>query len=431
MWPPGAEATKDERMNEKRKRAAPTIDLTATEVPVPPDESHVQAAAAEPAPGQDEASPQDDAPDAPELSAPGHTGKGLWIGIFAGCAGAIAACVVLAGAWYAGLLPQRPSGDQAAQIAALQKQVEELRKNSAPAAASQDVEAFRARLGKIEADIAQLPPGDKTVADRLTSADNAMTSLGVALAALNKRSDDVAAKASQAQEIAAGNEKTINDLRERLQNAKQTASEAVDAAALATMQKRVDELAQSLAAAHAQVATVAGSEKAMRLALSAASLRDAVERGVPYRSELALTKSLGADEKTLAPLDQFADHGVPDRPTLARQLAQLVPAMMKAADDDAAAPEGFFDRLQANAGRLVRIEPVGAPAGDKPAEVLARIEVEAEHADIDAALSDIGKLPERARQKAAVWVNAAAARQKALMSARQVATDAVRALDTQ
>ena len=65
------------------------------------------------------------------------------------------------------------------------------------------------------------------------------------------------------------------------------------------------------------------------------------------------------------------------------------------------APSGFLERLQANASRLVRISPVNAPPGDTPSDVLARIEVAAAHADIAAALADIGKLPQAARAPAA------------------------------
>ena len=64
----------------------------------------------------------------------------------------------------------------------------------------------------------------------------------------------------------------------------------------------------------------------------------------------------------------------------------------------AQAPQGgFLEKLEANAGRLVRIRPVEAPAGDDASAVLARVEIDAAKADIAAALADIGKLPEAAR----------------------------------
>jgi hypothetical protein len=76
----------------------------------------------------------------------------------------------------------------------------------------------------------------------------------------------------------------------------------------------------------------------------------------------------------------------------------------------------------------VRIQPVDAPPGDRPSDVLARIEVAAAHDDIAAALADIGKLPEKARQLAADWITLAVQRQKALAAARAFASDAARGL---
>jgi hypothetical protein len=108
---------------------------------------------------------------------------------------------------------------------------------------------------------------------------------------------------------------------------------------------------------------------------------------------------------------------------LTRQLTALIPAMLKASGAQKP-PAGFLERLQANAGSLVHIRPMNAPAGDAPADVLARIEVAAAHADIDGALADLGKLPESARKPAQAWIGKAKARQAALAAARIFAADA-------
>ncbi len=133
---------------------------------------------------------------------------------------------MLAAVWYLGLLPAASinSNDQSAQIAALQKQVDELQKPPGASVDNQAVDALRQSVRKLETDIAKLPPGDATVAARLTAADNAMKSLGVALAALNKRSDDIAAKAAQAQEHAAAADKAVTDLRASVQDAAKTSA---------------------------------------------------------------------------------------------------------------------------------------------------------------------------------------------------------------
>ncbi len=101
--------------------------------------------------------------------------------------------------------------------------------------------------------------------------------------------------------------------------------------------------------------------------------------------------------------------------------------MLKASG--AQAPAGsFLERLQANAGKLVRIRPLDVPAGDDASAVLARIEIETAHADVDSALADLGKLDAAARAPAQAWISKAQARQAALAAARELAGRSARAL---
>src|SRR6476661_9865560 len=397
----------------RRKREAPTIDLTATEVPpaakaVPPSEPPPETRDAQPEP-------------APPPGAQFSTGS-----VAAGIAGAAVMSLVMLALWYTGfsLAPAGDTGAPRAQVAALQKQVQQLENRAAPAD-GKALEALRARVGKIEEDIAKLPSADKAVAERLSAADDAMKSLGVALTALNRRSDDATATGKRALERAEAAEKAVKELQASVQNVGKEA--AVAPAALEALQQRLAALEQSAQAAHAEIARTASIDTAARLALSAAALRAAVESGAPYADALAQTKLLGADAAALAPLQAFAASGVPGDRALARELSGLMPALVKAAGAGAA-PAGFLERLQANAGQLVRVRPVDAPAGDDPAAVLARLEVEAANADIDGALADLGKLPEPARKPAQAWIAKAKSRQAALAAARDFAAAAARAL---
>lgn len=410
-------------MTDKRKRAAPTIDLKATEVQDSKAGPKPAAADSAPAPEQQETPAPPPPPEPPRSEAPPPPPPHDFIKTYATPVAAAFAGALIGGALIWALLPG--SSTDGAQIAALQEQLQDLHKRPQPD--TQAVDALRQRLSKIEHDIANLPPGDATVADRLTAADSAMKSLGIALAALNKRNDDAAANAKDASERAAAAEKAVSDLRASVQSATQQASAAVDVGQLAAVQQRIGALEQSMADARAQIVANATTDKGARLALSAAALRDAVERGAPYGEELAQAKALGAGDGALAPLASFAGKGVPTQQALAHELNELMPALIMAAGVRDA-PGGFLDRLQANARSLVRVSPVNAPAGDKPSDVLARIEVAAAHADIAAALNDIDKLPEAARQKAAEWVGKATARQKALAAARAFASDSARGL---
>jgi hypothetical protein len=393
-------------MTDKRKRVAPTIDLEATEVPQP------AAAKAEPKRTAAEPPQQQESAAAASGPPPHDFVRTIAMPIAAGFAGAL-----LGGALVWSLLP-RPAGD-GGQVAALQKQIAELRSRPAPADA-QAVEALRQRIAKIERDVAALPPGDKAVAERLAAVDSAMKSLGVALAALGKRSDDASADAAQARQRAAAAEQAVGELRETMRNAQAPG-------ALSAAEQRMAALEQSLKETQARLTQAAAVDKPARLALSAAALREAVENGAPYGDLLAHVKALGADALALAPLAAFAATGVPSEPALAAELHALMPALVKAAGIDAA-PSGFLERLQVNAGKLVRITPLDAPAGDTPSDVLARLDVAAARADIASALTDIGKLPENARRRAADWAARALARRDALAAARRLAAETARAL---
>ena len=366
----------------RRKRPAPTIDLTATDVSAssPDHDAH----AAEPPPRDEHFSTE-----APEPAAENPVSNGAkpwnWAVarqiFFAGLGGAAIVALVFLGVWLAGLVPARYA--------------------SPVDAGSASVAALNERLAKIESSIAKAP-----------AADNAVKSLGIALTALNKRSDEVAARADTA-------DKAITELRDSVQGLSRNTSTSLSPADIEALQKRLATLEQA-------VRSTTG-DKAARLALTAAALRDAVIRGVPFSAELEEARALGADEKHLAPLAPFAASGVPSAATLAQELRVSIPALAKASG--AQAPGGdFLDRLQANASKLVRIRPLGVPVGDDTSAVLARIEVETAHADIDGALADLGKLDAKTRALARDWIAKAQSRQAAITAARQFAADTMHAL---
>ncbi len=395
----------------RKKRAGPTIDLTATEVPP------AQAAA----PSQPEAPPAADEPPlapaggaSPDTAAtrPGHS-----IGmatLAAGAAGAATVLLILFAIWLSGLLPLRhvTSTDTVAQAGADHGALDTLTQ----------------RVSKIEEAIKTLPTSDAGVADRLAAAENAMKSLGVALAALSRRSDDTAANASQARERADAAAKAMADLQA---STKANAPAGASHEDIEALDKRIAALESASQSARADISKIAtttsGNDTAARLALSAEVLRDAVLSGAAFSDELAAVKQLGGDDKALAPLAPFATTGAPTAPALAQELHALLPAMLEISG--ASAPEGgFLERLQANAGKLVRIRPVTAPTGDIPSAVLARIEIDAAKADIAAALADLGKLDGATRAPAQAWIAKTQARQAALTAARQYAAETARAL---
>ncbi|MDO8877250.1 MAG: hypothetical protein Q8M24_13035 [Pseudolabrys sp.] len=429
----------------RRKRAAPTIDLTATDVTtgdVP------QAVTPDPPPHEilGEPPPQAAAPPEPEPAAPPHlheakdqqrkslTATLTMPVLAAGVAGAAAMSLILLGLWLTGMLPAGDTGSDAlrAQIAGLETQVQDLQKRPAPVADTKPVEALTQRVARMEDSIKNMPAGtagDPALAGRVTAADNALKSLGLALTALNRRNDELAANSTQARERAEAAEKAVVALRASVQDVSKAASAGASSADLEPLQQRIATLEQSARTATAEIAKTSASDNAARLALSAAALRDAVARGAPFSAELAQAKSLGADEKILAPLSSYAAGGVPSEKALAAELSALLPRMIKSAGAPPASG-GFIERLQANAGQLVKIRPVDAPVGDDPTTVLARLEVDAAKADIAAALTDLGKLTDAQRAPAQGWIAEAQSRQAALAAVRQFAADTARSLGT-
>jgi hypothetical protein len=380
----------------RRKGPAPTIDLTATEV------------AAKSAADEPHSHSEQDAHEQTEAAhdfepANGRNGSSrkqgtAWQVLFAGFAGAVIMTAMLATLWLAGLVPARYDGSISADPAS--------------------IAALNDRMAKLEAAV-KTSGNDPTVSERLSAADNAMKSLGVALTALTKRSDEAAGTAADARARADASEKAMTELRNSVQDLGRNASAGLSPADFDSVKKRI--------AALEQLVNAAPADSAARLALSAAALRDAVASGAPFITELEEAKSLGADEKILTPMEPFAASGLPTVATLAQELRVLIPAMQKVSG--ARAPiGGFLERLQANADKLVRIRPVDAPPGDDASAVLMRVELEAAHAAIDGALTDLGKLDAATRAPAQDWIRKAQARQVALAAAHQFASETTHAL---
>lgn len=437
-------------MNDKRttpgggrrpKRAAPTIDLSATEVQ--PAAAESARPASEPPPQEPvvettagQTPPPEPPPEPPRADAPNTPPNDHWSSIrrhmtapvlAAGFAGAAIMTIVLLAMWLTGIVPIRYAGSTAtrARVAALEMEMQALQNRPVAAADTKTIDAaitaLTARVSTMQETIAKLPGAavDPALAERITAADNAMKSLGVALAALNKRNDDIAGTVTQARERSEAAEKAVAELRGNVQDVSKTAASGASSTDIDALQKRIAALEQSTQSVRADIAKTGAADASARLALSAAALRDAVFSGAPYATALAQTKALGADEKLLAPLAQFSSTGVPSSQSLAQELKTILPAMIKNAAPPAA-EGGFIERLQANASKLVKVRPVDAPAGEDAAAVLARADIAAAKADIPAALNELMKLPETVRAPAQGWITKVQARQATANAARSL-----------
>ena len=371
------------------RRRPPTIDLTATAIET---EKPAQAGGNTGATGD-----QTDAAAGSRPRGRRNFAGLLWPHAIGAAAGGIVVAAILIGLWLLGVMPSR---------------------QATPAAASNSTADISAQLAKIQAQL-QAMPAEQALAARLATVEAQTKTVSDSLAAINRRLDDIAVAAQGARERA-------DAASAAAKSATENSAQRSDLDALASRIAALESAIKSLSAATAQ-RPASANDRAARAAVAAEALRAVVERGAPYRAELAAVKSFGADQSAVASLEPFAASGVPSAAVLTQELAQLTPSLTKASVTESSDPS-FLGRLESNAKSLVRVTPVGVPAGDDPASVIARLNSDAARADIAAALADIGRLPDAAKALAEPWVQKARAREAAIAASRTVAADALAGL---
>jgi hypothetical protein len=414
-----------------RRRPAPTIDLEATEIARGP-----AAAATGPEPASPSGAPAPGAaaesPPHADAPQPGWAASVTWPLVGAGLAGAVLALGVV---W----VVSTGSNDARvaeARVAQLERQVADLTVQApADAANAATASDLANRLQKLEAQQAQLaaaPVADPALANRIAVAETQLKSLDQTVAALRQGSESAAA----------ANAAALNELAQKLARVDAPTAQPTEAlsediganaAAIAALTQRLDALEGSaktteskLAAAAADRDAQTADDHAVRIAVIAAALSAAVERGHPFAAELKAAQAQATDAQALAPLEGFAATGVPNLNVLVRELTSLEPALLQAAR--VPVEGGFLEKLQANAERLVRIRPIEEIPGDDPAAVIARVEIKAMRGDVPGALTELVNLPAPVRAPAQAWVAKAQARAAAVAASRAFAAVALVAL---
>ncbi|MBO0716688.1 MAG: hypothetical protein J2P55_05045, partial [Rhizobiales bacterium] len=283
-----------------------------------------------------------------------------------------------------------------------------------------------ARLDKIERAI-EAQRSDPALGSRIAELAAQTKALTDNLSALTRRVDEIAAISQSAgkQADTALNAAVAAKSASDAASKEQAHHEDVDAIASRIM--ALESTVKGLAAATAPLTSSGANDRSARLTIAAEALRAAVERGAPYQSELSAVKVLGVDTKKTEALEPFAASGVPSAAVLAHQLDGLMPTLEDASELHSG-DTTFMERLKSNAQKLVRITPLNAPAGNDPQAVIDRIRLDAAHADIAAALTDINALSDSAKALAADWSKKAAAREAALAASREIAAEALAAL---
>ena len=175
----------------------------------------------------------------------------------------------------------------------------------------QAIDALSARLAKLESalDAPRPPATDPALAGRVGALEGAVKPLVDSIAALARRADETDAAFRNVRGRADAAAAALAEL----QNAARTSS--ADHGEIAKLSNRIAALEKADRAVADQLAkrAASGSDRPVRLAVAAAALRAAVERGDPFAAELAAVKPLAGDAQALAALEPFAATGVPSR----------------------------------------------------------------------------------------------------------------------
>lgn len=350
--------------------------------------------------------------------------------IAAGGAAVAALALLLLALWGGGAF--QSDDPNTARIARLELQVRDLaNRPQAPAVDPRALAELATRVTAAEQAVARLPDLDARVTKAEVAAAAPRTSqseapLGVRINALEAAIRPIAdlRQGIDAASAAARDAKSRADAAFEAAQKTPAQAPAVAPAELQALAARVAALEQAAKSLEGKVAVTAGADRAGRLAFMAVALRGAVERGEPFAPELAAVKPLVPDAAVLSALEPFAASGVPRTAALARELTQLTSPMLSAAGS-APRGEGFLDRVQQNAERLVRIRPISETPGDDSATIVARAEAKASRGDLGRAASELGALPAAVRAPAEGWIRRAQAQMAALAASRKLADDAV------
>lgn len=261
----------------------------------------------------------------------------------------------------------------------------------------------------VDAEIAQL----RGEVAALKSADSAQAVAGLSQA-VDQIKADVASLQSTAQGAGSQDAAALGALDERIKAVEGSVSQlsqagqGVSQETVDGLNAKVGSIEQSLAAVTGKVDAQAAQPK-IAMAISAAALKSALERGGTFSAELETFAAIAPNAPEIAGLRQYAEQGVMARADIAKAFPDAANAMTEAATP-ADANAGFFQRLLSSAESVVKVRPVGDVAGDDPAARIARMEVAINAGDYGKALAEYAALPAEVQAAGAALMDKVKAR---------------------
>jgi hypothetical protein len=283
-----------------------------------------------------------------------------------------------------------------------------------PPAQTSTIEDLNTRVTNLEGKPAA-PADLGTVTKRLDALDASLSAIQKDVAGLREQMQAASTKI-------AALEKAVADT---------PAAKAAPAPDLSGIEGRVSKLEQQVVTAEAAKPAAAPppDDTALRRALAASALDQAVQQGLPYAAALATASKLSGEAAgVLKPLESFAATGVPGADALSRELLAQLPKLQPAREDKAAAA-GWLDHLRNSASRLVRVTRIDNAGADRAA-LLSRLKTSAERGDLQEAQKIVAKLPEQDRNVLKGWIDKVLARGAALAASRAFNQTAAAALSS-
>ena len=283
-----------------------------------------------------------------------------------------------------------------ARVASLESRVAALESAPAPglpAAAQKTLDGLAAKLDDVANRVASLAKADDTLGQ-----DNAALRRDVDT--LRHDLDAAVARLNAPDSLSPAEQKALDGLRGEL-------------GALDTRVGGLDDKIAALSAQRSSELQAAAGDLAAVLAVM--QLRDALAGSAPFATELKTLKTLAAKRPdlkqaaaALAPIEPFADSGVPSLVTLEADfpaVARKVVAVAQAGEG-----EDWLAGVRRRLSSLVTVRPLGAVPGSAPADVVARAEALLGRDDLAGAVAQLDTLSGAPAAAAADWLARARAR---------------------
>jgi len=287
-------------------------------------------------------------------------------------------------------------GVSPARVAGLESRIAALESAPAPglpAAAQKTLDGLAAKLDDVANQVASLAKADDTLGQ-----DNAALRRDVDT--LRHDLDAAAARLNAPDSLSPAEQKALDGLRGEL-------------GALDTRVGGLDDKIAALSAQRSSELQAAAGDLAAVLAVM--QLRDALAGSAPFATELKTLKTLAAKRPdlkqaaaALAPIEPFADSGVPSLVTLEADfpaVARKVVAVAQAGEG-----EDWLAGVRRRLSSLVTVRPLGAVPGSAPADVVARAEALLGKDDLAGAVAQLDSLGGAPAAAAADWLARARAR---------------------